>query len=293
MHIRSSICVALGALISACGKEKAVEPPTTDPSLIGSAGGTIQSADGAARLVVPAGSLSSPVRLTLTPTNPTLVEAARAGALYQVGPAGTRFATAASLILPYNLTSAPDGAAEADLAAASLDGTTWTAIANSRPATPQAAQLTAPVTTAGTYGVIWSPAGTCPEPERRQFDYFLGRWRFETTGQPAGEQVMTVVGANCGVREAFTQGTYRGSSITLWNPTSKQWSQTYVDSDNGRRTLRGTLVNGALLLNETATVRYQWKPVGATQVELTEQRTTNGGASWNTTFTATYTLISR
>ena len=75
-------------------------PSPSPDATIGSAGGTLSVANGAARLVVPAGALAANVGLTLRATTHVPLDPhAVGGSGWELGPAGTTFAVPAQLTL--------------------------------------------------------------------------------------------------------------------------------------------------------------------------------------------------
>ncbi len=277
--------VTFAVVVSACG--------SSDPnpvSGIGPAGGVVRSADGLAVLTVPAGALANAVDLTLLPATGVPLDPSGTRAVYTIGPASTAFAQAAKLSIRYQDGRRPSGVPEAELAVQRLEGTTWSAVAGAT-TTAAADSSAVDVTQAGTFGVRWpGPTAPCTAAVSRQFDFWLGTWAFTAPNSSPGTNRITKDATGCVIREDFLDqlGT-RGASISVYDPTTQQWHQTYVDSQNGRLVLKGTLIDGSMILNESATSRYGWSRLTEQQVRYYGETSSNGGVTWSVSFDARYT----
>ncbi|MEO6326918.1 MAG: hypothetical protein ABIT01_09495, partial [Thermoanaerobaculia bacterium] len=253
-------------------------------------GETITSADTRASLFVPRGSLpngtvATLVKSTSRPLDPNLdVES-----LYEVGPAGAVFGIAPRLKLRYEPARLPLGLPESALAVSTGSGDLWTAAA--QPAVDEAAhQASGAISGPGTWGVRRAEASApCTLPEARQFDFWLGSWRYTAPNGPPGTNLITRDTAGCTIEEHFAQGPYRGRSVSLFNPATGKWYQTYVDSEGARLPLAGVFEGGRMVLYETPTRRYVWVVTSPTQIRYFVEDTTNGGVSWFEAFTSFYT----
>jgi RHS repeat-associated protein len=130
-------------------------PDTSSCTTIGSAGGTVTSADGRAILEVPAGALSAAVCLRVLPASAP--PSGAIGSAYTVDPAGTSFAQPATMRLLYD-PNALGGVAEATLALAKVSGSAWQILAggvvdagNDR--------VSAPIAESGSFGILPSVCG--------------------------------------------------------------------------------------------------------------------------------------
>ncbi len=272
--------------VSACSSDPN-PPPATG---IGPAGGVVRSADGLAVLEVPAGALAGLVDLTVAPATGTPLDPSGTRAVYTILPAGTAFLQPARLSIRYADQQRPSGVPEAELAVQRLEGSAWVAPAVTV-TTPGSDSSATTISRTGTYGVRWpGPSGPCQAATSRQFDFWLGTWAFSAPNSSPGTNRITVDATGCVISEDFVDqlGT-RGASISLYDPATQQWHQTYVDSQNGRLVLRGTLVNGSMILNETATSRYGWTRLSDQQVRYYAEASSNGGASWTVVFDGRYT----
>ena len=109
LNLRRALCALLTlSLLSACGGGGDNAPPA---AMIGAAGGTVVGPNGA-QVVVPAGALSAPVAITITPSaaRPLPAGMQGLGTIYDLGPAGTSFAVPVTVTLPLDPTQVPAGA---------------------------------------------------------------------------------------------------------------------------------------------------------------------------------------
>ena len=98
--MRSSLKVAAAALLAAgCGSKLAATTSPPSSAVIGSAGGTVVSADGIVAVTIPPGALAGDVTIAVAPTTspgaPTISQA------YEIGPTGTQFATPATILFRF------------------------------------------------------------------------------------------------------------------------------------------------------------------------------------------------
>lgn len=122
---RSAVSLCAIVLVIACGSDSnaTTEPtPTPDPNIVGSTGGTVSAAGGAASLTVPPGALTSDVKITVAAAaDPASDSRTVSGSTFQFGPAGTKFAQPVTLTLKYDKTKLPAGAAQSELRLAQLN----------------------------------------------------------------------------------------------------------------------------------------------------------------------------
>ncbi|MBI3792159.1 MAG: hypothetical protein HY275_14945 [Gemmatimonadetes bacterium] len=291
----ASLAPLLGALLaigcSSGGSPAAPGGPSG--SGIGPAGGRVTSADGQATLVVPPGALATTTDLVITATTPSALDpAVVGGSTYAISPAGLAFAVPATLVVHYADAQRISGVDEGSLRLARLDNAgTWQPLTST--VAPAGDSATGTLGATGTVSVRWpGPATACGTATFRQFDFYVGRWAFSAPNSFPGSDIVTLDATGCVLREDFvdSQGV-RGASLSLYDPATAQWHQTYIDSQGGRLVLRGTLVGGTMLLYETPGMRYGWSVLSATQLRFYAERSTNGGASWTVVFDGRYTAV--
>lgn len=80
----------------------------------------------------------------------------------------------------------------------------------------------------------------CSTPEFRQFDFWIGEWDvYGTNGKKAGNSRISLILDSCIILEEWTSTNatngivYSGKSFNKYNPSTKQWQQTWVDNVGG------------------------------------------------------------
>lgn len=80
----------------------------------------------------------------------------------------------------------------------------------------------------------------CSKPEFRQFDFWIGEWDvYGKNGKKAGDSKISLILDSCIILEEWTSANatsgiiYSGKSFNKYNPTTKQWQQTWVDNVGG------------------------------------------------------------
>jgi hypothetical protein len=148
-----------------------------------------------------------------------------------------------------------------------------------------------------------SPAA-CSEPERRQFDFWLGEWEVrDAEGNLAGRNTISVLFDGCGLREEWRGASgHRGTSLNAWSPQRRVWHQTWVDASGLLLELEGGLRGGAMVLEGRAALpgeevarqhRISWSVLADDRRMLRqhwEASTADGG--WETIFDGRYRRVS-
>jgi hypothetical protein len=151
---RYATCLIL--LLAACGGGGSSSPTTPsapDPNAIGPAGGTVTAENGAVRLTIPAGALTTPVSFTLrratsVPADPRAVP----DTAWDITPSAP-FTTPATLTIRYDPARVPSGIAESDLRVFGVGaGFTWAPVAQST-VDVATREASGPITRTATFGV--------------------------------------------------------------------------------------------------------------------------------------------
>jgi hypothetical protein len=280
-------------MLPACGGGSGGSPsaPTSPEPSIGPAGGTVTAANGAVRLVVPAGALSAPVPLTVRAANGLPLDPhAIVQTAFAIEPAGTSFSAPATVVLRYDPSLGPSGVAEPGLRVHVLTGGEWEAVGGAS-TDVGANEASARISTAGTYAVRWiGPDGPCSSSEDRQFDFWLGSWDYHQGTLAVASNEITKEGGGCLVEEHFQDPTgVRGRSVSLFSRTDRHWHQTYIDSRGGRLVLVGGVSGRRMILNQGPTNRFTWDPVDADTVRYVGEQSADGGRTWTINLDAQYT----
>ena len=165
-----------------------------------------------------------------------------------------------------------------------------TFLALALPLSAPAAAATAPLNAAPTPVAATRTPG-CPEPERRQLDFWLGDWdTFEPEGAPGQSQARAHVDsilAGCVVHELYEQTDgLVGDSFLSYDSTTRQWQQTWVTNFGAYMFLTGTFRDGVLTLEGTSHTRTRDLPHRITWkaekggVRETGVMSMDGGKSW-------------
>ena len=252
------------------------------------------SADGLARLVIPAGALAAATSIRVLP-DPALPLDGRVlkGSGYRIDPVTVAFTTAATLTITYQPANRPRGSEESDLKAGFI-----TTVGEAAPIVPSTVDVTAHTVTtttlgggAGSYYALWGGfAQPCTSPESQQFDFWIGNWNYAAPNAFPGTDDVTKDPTGCAIIESFVdRSNTRGRSVSFYNAATQRWYQTFVDTQGGRLEFEGVVVNGTMVLNDSPTSRWLWIPVDANHVQQRVEQTSDGGATWHAGGTATYT----
>jgi hypothetical protein len=141
-----------------------------------------------------------------------------------------------------------------------------------------------------------APANPCAAPQQKQFDFWVGDWDLTWPRQNAGE---TGHGTNsikrilddCIVQENFTSldaSHMRGTSVSVFEPKSGHWKQTWVDNQGSYLDFTGDFKDGRMILQREFTrpdgvpmmQRMVWKNIGANEFDWSWEASTDGGKTW-------------
>jgi hypothetical protein len=145
-------------------------------------------------------------------------------------------------------------------------------------------------------GATAAPAATpppCQEPERRQFDFWLGDWEVATAdGTVRGRNVIESIEGGCALRESYVTGRgYSGTSYNFFDPVRKLWHQTWIDNQGSPLYLDGNFEAGRMVLRGDlggTLQRITWTPLADGRVRQLWESSTDGGSTWTTAFDGYY-----
>jgi hypothetical protein len=118
-------CAVLLLSVDHCSSSSS-KPSAPSSTVVGTAGGTVESTDGVITVNIPAGAVSGDVTVTVTPESAP--PAGAVGAVYDIGPSGTVFNSPVTMTFHYALASL-GGAAPSSLRAATYGANTWQILA--------------------------------------------------------------------------------------------------------------------------------------------------------------------
>lgn len=136
--------------------------------------------------------------------------------------------------------------------------------------------------------------------QARQMDWLLGRWSVAAEHGPAlGTAEFAGDLSGCLAEESYTTDKgYAAASWLYWDPRDAQWFRTFVDSEGERLELRGTVVDGRLVLTGTEPgadgrplhVRVTLEPVSADVVRQV-WAVSGDGQAWETEMSLVFTRV--
>jgi hypothetical protein len=90
----------------------------------------------------------------------------------------------------------------------------------------------------------------CTAPEASQFDFWIGSWIATWADTIHGTNTIEKKFGNCTVHENFfdPNSNFHGESWSVYNPSSKQWNQTWIDDKGGYIALSGAMEEGKMIL---------------------------------------------
>lgn len=143
------------------------------------------------------------------------------------------------------------------------------------------------------------PPATCPAPEARQLDFWVGEW--DLTGRmrtadgwrdtPATNHVRAILGG-CVIEERFlmaVEGGLEGMSVSVYDPQAGAWRQTWVDNRGGYLVFRGAMADGRMILatqpavqasGDTVVSRMVFHDITADRFVWDWERSGDGGRTW-------------
>lgn len=129
----------------------------------------------------------------------------------------------------------------------------------------------------------------------REFDFWVGEWEVFVNNQKVGTSNVKVLQQGCIIEENWATPVQTAQSFNFYNPVSKKWHQSYMDSTGGNWMMDGEYKDGAL--------RYEgfiYSPQGRTPVHMTffnlgpgrvrqtAETSPDGGKTWTNTWDGLY-----
>jgi len=156
----------------------------------------------------------------------------------------------------------------------------------------------------GSFAQSPSPAAPKPSPsappcstaEHRQFDFWVGDWNVrDPQGQFAGTNLITKEFGGCVLQEHWVAGNMQGGSFNIYSPGSRQWHQTWVDSNGTLLVLDGEFKEGKMTLrgegkrgDRPIQHRISWEPLPDGRVRQFWEASSDEGKTWNVAFDGFY-----
>ena len=163
-------------------------------------------------------------------------------------------------------------------------------------AEPATAQAKPAVSAAAPTTLAAAQAARCPDPEFRQFDFWLGDWdTFESDHSEPGSIArarVVPIAAGCAIHELYEQTDgLIGDSILSYDAVRKVWQQTWVDNRGSLLLISGAFKDGAVTMEGAMHLRngnkvlqrITWKVEGNGVREFSV-RSKDGGKTWEPFF---------
>jgi hypothetical protein len=144
----------------------------------------------------------------------------------------------------------------------------------------------------------------CHSAEFHQFDFWIGKWNVVAAdGRPLGRNTITSVHGGCVLQEQWTGAKGKtGSSVSFYDPRTKQWHQFWVDSsglawlsydkEGNPSTIRGTFRDGVMEMTSVPgtnpMVRGTWKLLPDGRVRQAFDQWDDAKKKWTTAFEGFY-----
>jgi len=148
---------------------------------------------------------------------------------------------------------------------------------------------------------IWAedPPQPCSSPHATEFDFWLGDWDLSWPDSGRGRNTITKEFDGCVIRENFTSldsAPLRGMSVSVFNPNTGKWHQTWVDNQGSYLDFTGELAGGRMILTRTARPkdkpaflqRMVWFDVAADSLKWNWERSDDGGKTWKVMWAISY-----
>lgn len=140
-------------------------------------------------------------------------------------------------------------------------------------------------------------SANCRAPERRQFDFWVGRWTVtDTAGRVVGHSEVTRVSGGCGILEHWMgRDGVGGMSLNGYDPTSGQWTQFWVGEGGLVLHLVGGRRGSSMVLSDRRSGprgelldRITWTPLEDGDVRQLWETSADGGSTWKAAFDGRY-----
>ncbi|HJW17648.1 MAG TPA: hypothetical protein VJ499_11035 [Flavisolibacter sp.] len=139
----------------------------------------------------------------------------------------------------------------------------------------------------------------CAAPGASQFDFWIGSWTATWSDTLHGTNTIEKKFGNCTVHENFfdPNNNYHGESWSVYNPSAKQWNQTWIDNKGGYIALTGAMEDGKMILKtgEKQTpkgkqqMRMVYYNIQADSFDWSWEGSTDGGLTWKPSWQIHYT----
>jgi hypothetical protein len=144
-------------------------------------------------------------------------------------------------------------------------------------------------------------ASPCATPEHRQLDFWVGRWDVFATGTEklVAHSLIERLYNGCAIRENWMPlKKSGGGSLSAYDPKSRKWRQTWIDSSGALVRFDGQLRGSRMVMEglwsdlvspgKDALVRMTYTPLPDGSVRQEGVQSVDRGKSWQPSFDFTY-----
>jgi tetratricopeptide (TPR) repeat protein len=129
----------------------------------------------------------------------------------------------------------------------------------------------------------------------RQLDFWVGEWDVFVQGRKLGTSKINVLQHGCIVEENWLTQLQTGQSYNFYNPVTKKWHQSYMDSNGGNYMMDGEYKDGALRFEGfiyspqgQTPVHMTFYNLGPDKVRQTSETSPDGGKTWTQVWDGLY-----
>ena len=144
----------------------------------------------------------------------------------------------------------------------------------------------------------------CAGPGFAQFDFWVGEWTAHWSdadgNDVTGTNAVNKVLGGCVIHESFHAPSigFEGWSVSVYDPSSDRWRQTWVDNAGGYLDFVGSLDEGTMELRRRAErdgasflQRMLWYNIGEDAFDWNWERSDDEGRSWRVLWSIHYVRI--
>ncbi|MDT7602231.1 MAG: hypothetical protein QOF61_228 [Acidobacteriota bacterium] len=121
----------------------------------------------------------------------------------------------------------------------------------------------------------------------RQFDFWIGEWDVFVQERKVGTSNTKVLQNGCIIEENWATPLQTAQSFNFYNPVTKKWHQSYMDSNGGNYMMDGEYRDGALRFEGfiyspqgQVPVRMTFYNLEPGKMRQTSETSTDGGKTW-------------
>lgn len=139
----------------------------------------------------------------------------------------------------------------------------------------------------------------CSMQESSQFDFWVGEWDLSWADSGRGGNTVTKEFDGCVIRENFTtldSVPFRGMSVSVFNPNTGKWHQTWVDNNGSYLDFVGEWQGDRMILSREARPkdkpaflqRMVWYDIAAGSLKWNWERSDDRGKAWKVVWGISY-----